>query len=113
MAITIPVWKKAPFIRFLIPLSTGIILQWNFQWPLQILWIVFGSSVTLLGISFFLTSYRLYKFTVISGVAIIILFLSLGSLLVWYKDIRNDSSSYANNYINGCLLYTSDAADER
>jgi len=101
MAITIPVWKKAPFIRFLIPLSTGIILQWNFQWPLQILWIVFGSSVTLLGISFFLTSYRLYKFTVISGVAIIILFLSLGSLLVWYKDIRNDSSSYANNYING------------
>ena len=57
--------------------------------------------MTLLGISFFLTSYRLYKFTVINGVAIIILFLSLGSLLVWYKDIRNDSSSYANNYING------------
>ena len=101
MAITIPVWKKAPFIRFLIPLSTGIILQWNFQWPLQILWIVFGFSVTLVGISFFLTSYRLYKFTVINGVAIIILFLSLGSLLVWYKDIRNDSSSYTNNYING------------
>ncbi|MFZ1372004.1 MAG: hypothetical protein WAR78_16590, partial [Ferruginibacter sp.] len=29
--IGIPVWKKAPFTRLLIPLIAGIMLQWYFQ----------------------------------------------------------------------------------
>jgi len=100
MAITIPIWKKAPFIRFLVPLIAGIILQWNFQWRLEILWGVFSSSMILFGISFLLTSYRRYKLAVINGVTIIIIFLSLGSLLVWYQDIRHNSNSYGNQYKN-------------
>jgi competence protein ComEC len=101
MVTTIPVWKKAPFIRFLVPLVTGIIVQWNFQWPLEIWWGVFSFSVVLLSASFLLTSYRRFKLAVISGAAISIIFLSLGSLLVWYKDTRHNSNSYGNQYKNG------------
>jgi competence protein ComEC len=96
MAITLPAWKKAPFIRLLVPLTMGIMLQWNFQWPLEILWCAFGFSIVLLSISFSLTSYRRYRLAAISGVAIVILFLSLGSLLAWYKDVRHDPVSYGN-----------------
>src|SRR5262245_4004907 len=101
MAITIPVWKKAPFLRFLAPLISGIISQWNFQWPLRILWVALIFSLILLSISFLLTSYRRYKLAVISGVAIVIIFLALGSLLVWYQDIRHDLSSYGKLYKHG------------
>ena len=101
MAITIPVWKRAPFTRFLVPLIIGIILQWSFQCSLEILWGVFGFSIVLLSLSFLLTSYRRYKLAVINGVAVIFIFLSLGSLLVWYKDVRHSSSSYGNLYKNG------------
>src|SRR5438046_106666 len=100
MAITIPVWKKAPFIRFLVPLIAGIILQWNFQWPLEILWAIFGHSIIFLCVSFLLTSYRRYRLAVINGVAIVFIFLSLGSLLVWYKDIRHNSISYGHHCKN-------------
>ena len=101
MAVTFPIWKKAPFIRFLIPLIAGIILQWNFQWALKILWAVFSLSIFFLAISFLLTSYRRYKLAVINGVAIAIIFVSLGSLLVWYQDIRHNPRSYGNRYKNG------------
>jgi competence protein ComEC len=100
MAITIPIWKKAPFIRFLVPLIAGIILQWNFQWRLEILWGVFSLSIIFLGISFLLTNYRRYRLAVVNGIAIIFIFLSLGSLLVWYQDIRHNSNSYGNQYKN-------------
>ena len=98
MAITIPIWKKAPFIRFLVPLIAGIILQWNFQWPLEILWGVLSFSIVFLGVSFLLTNYSRYRLAVTNGVAIIFIFLSLGSLLVWYKDIRHNPGSYGNRY---------------
>jgi competence protein ComEC len=101
MAVTIPIWKKAPFIRFLVPLIAGIILQWNFQWQLKFLWSVFTFSIILFSISFGLTSYRRYTLAIISGAAIFIIFLSLGSLLAWYKDIRHNSGSYGNQYKDG------------
>src|SRR5690349_21680410 len=101
MTVAIPVWKKAPFIRALIPLIAGIILQWNFQWPLTILSGVFISSLILPGVSFLLTSYRRYKLAVLTGGAIAGIFLSLGSLLVWYKDVRHHAVAYVNLYKNG------------
>ena len=101
MATKIPVWKKAPFIRFLVPLVTGIILQWHFQWTLKILLCVFSFSLVAVTVSFLFTNYRRYKLAVLTGGAIAITFLSLGSLLEWSKDIHHDAMSYVNRYKNG------------
>src|SRR5260370_22779089 len=96
------IWKKAPFVRFLLPLMAGIILQWYLQFSVQIPWYVFGFSVLLLFLSLLLLSgFRRYKLSIINGIAVTIIFLALGSLLAWYKDIRHDPRWYGNLYKPG------------
>lgn len=101
MAVTIAVWKKAPFIRFLVPLITGIIIQWNFQLQSKIFWALFTFSIALLSFLFLVTSYRRYKLAVINGVSVFVAFFSLGGLLTWYADIRHNSSSCGRQYKEG------------
>jgi len=94
----IPAWKKAPFIRCLLPLIAGIILQWHLQLPVQTGWFAFLFSFFLLLFLFVLPYFNLYRFAAVSGVAIIIFFLALGSLLAWYKDIRHNDQWLGKTY---------------
>src|SRR6266550_7441914 len=98
------IWKKAPFIRFLLPLIAGIILQWYLQLPVQILWFASGASVLLLLLLFLLPGFSRYKLSIINGIAVTVVFLALGGLLVWYKDIRHDPRWYGNSYKPGDLV---------
>ena len=94
----IHVWKKAPFIRFLLPLIVGIVLQWNLQIPPGILWIVLViSSITT--ITFFLIPFfERYKLSALSGLAVTLLFIALGGLLSWYKNIQHDKNWFGKKY---------------
>ena len=94
------VWKKAPFIRFLLPLIAGIVLQWHLQISPGILWILLSiSSITT--ITFFLIPFfERYKLSALSGIAVIILFIALGGLLSWYKNIQHDKNWFGKNYKN-------------
>src|SRR6187399_339317 len=94
----IHVWKKAPFIRFLLPLIAGIVLQWNLQIPPGILWIVLIiSSITT--ITFFLIPFfERYKLSALSGLAVTLLFIALGGLLSWYKNITHDKNWFGKKY---------------
>ena len=98
------IWKNAPFIRFLIPLMTGIILQWHSQVQLIILWIICGISLTILTSFFLLPFFQRYKFSAINGLIITILFISVGGLLAWYKDIRHDENWFGCYYNNRAAL---------
>jgi competence protein ComEC len=94
----IHVWTKAPFIRFLLPLIAGIVLQWNLQIPPGILWIVLViSSITT--ITFFLIPFfERYKLSALSGLAVTLLFIALGGLLSWYKNIQHDKNWFGKKY---------------
>src|SRR4029078_13437888 len=96
----IHVWKKAPFIRFLLPLIAGIVLQWDLQIPPEFLWpILLISSITT--ITFFLIPFfERYKRSTLSGIAVIILFIALGGLLSWYKNIQHDKNWFCKGYKN-------------
>jgi competence protein ComEC len=100
----IPIWKKLPFIRFLLPLMTGIIFQWHLQTPVKSLWVAFVLSVLLLLLSFLFSVYYHYKLAIINGTAITIIFIALGCLLTWYKDIRHNPAWYGKHYEQGPLL---------
>src|SRR5688572_3626089 len=93
-------WKKAPFIRFLLPLIAGIVLQWNLQISPGVLWILlFVSSITT--ITFFLIPFfERYKLSAVSGLAITLLFIALGGLLSWYKNIQHDKNWFGKKYKN-------------
>lgn len=87
---SISTWKKAPFIRFLLPLIAGILLQWHLQLPVQTGWYVLCFSGVVSLTLFSLSWFNRYRLTAINGIVITLVFLALGSLLAWHKDIRHD-----------------------
>jgi competence protein ComEC len=100
----IHIWKNAPFIRFLIPLMTGIVLQWHLQFTFIILWIVCGTALTVLFSFFLLPFFQRYALSGLNGLAIAVLFISIGGLLAWYKDIRHDNNWFGSHYKNKLAL---------
>jgi competence protein ComEC len=101
---SIPIWKKAPFIRLLLPLMAGILLQWYLQIPLQVIvtaFIFFGIAFLLLSL---LPIVLRFKIQFLQGLMIQLLFIALGALLTWQKDIRHHNNWYGNYYKDGSYL---------
>lgn len=93
-------WKKAPFIRLLIPLMAGIILQWHLRLSPSLLWLIFSiCSVSL--IAFFLIPlFERYRLALLNGIAIAGVFIAFGGLLSWHKNIQHDENWFGNRYEN-------------
>jgi competence protein ComEC len=97
-------WKKAPFIRFLIPLIVGIIVQWNLEIKPGILWIaLFIFSIITLAF-FFIPFFERYKLSVINGVSVTLMFIAIGGLLSWYKNIEHDKNWFGKNYTDETIV---------
>ncbi len=100
----IPVWKKAPFIRLLIPLVVGILLQWYFQISIEKIiasFISFGTAFLLFLVLPF--AWR-FKLSPVQGLIIQMLFVSLGAWLTWQKEIRHHSAWYGHVYRDSSYL---------
>ena len=94
----IPLHKKAPFVRLLLPFIAGIIIQWQFQLPV---------NISILSIICFALSYSLFflfplfiqfKFQWLQGLILHLLIVSFGLLLTWQNDIRHSSSWFGHYY---------------
>lgn len=101
---TIPFWKKAPFIRLLLPLMAGIILQWYLQFSLTVI----VSALILYSIAYFLflllpIALR-FKIQTLQGIIIQLLIVALGAWLTWQKDMRHQDKWYGNYYKQGNYL---------
>ncbi|MES1215892.1 MAG: ComEC/Rec2 family competence protein [Bacteroidota bacterium] len=91
-------WKKNPFIRLLLPLMAGIILQWNLSINEKILWCTFLASAIAVIIFFFMPVFKRFSLSVLQGFATAFLFFCFGSLLTEFKDIRNNDLWFGNLY---------------
>jgi competence protein ComEC len=100
----IHIWQKAPFIRFLLPLMMGIIFQWHLQIQPISLWVLFLLSVAIMTCYFFIPVFERYKLSGVNGISIAAMFMALGGLLSWYKNIHHDRDWFGNNYENGKAL---------
>jgi len=102
--ILIPIWKKAPFSRLLLPLITGILLQWYLQISLvniAIALVAFTAAFLLfLGFPMALR----FKLQAVQGLVIQLMLLALGALITWQQDIRHQKSWYGNFYNDSCYL---------
>ncbi len=98
------VWKQSPFIRLLLPLILGIIIQWYL--PLKFFAIVF--SFFSFGFAYFLFSVLpisiRFKLRVFHGLVLNLLMLTIGLLVTWQNDIRNSGSWYGDKYQKGDYL---------
>jgi competence protein ComEC len=91
-------WKKAPLIRLLVALIAGIIVQWHFQVPVMTWWIVLPVSAAAVFSFFFIPFFNRYRLKYLTGINATSLFFSIGALLAWHNDIRNNSSWIGNFY---------------
>jgi competence protein ComEC len=94
----IPIWKKAPFIRLLLPLVIGILLQWYVKIP-----VVTG----ILGAVCFSTAYSLFllfpiaiqfKLQSLQAIILNLLIVSVGLLVTWQKDVQHSNSWFGQYY---------------
>ena len=66
----VTIWKKAPFIRILLCLASGILLQWSLRFPI-LLWV----SFLLIGLIvftgfFFLSIFKRYQWSALNGLSV-------------------------------------------
>jgi competence protein ComEC len=90
------IWKKAPFLRLLIPVICGILFQFYFKIPINIITV---SAIILLPIFIlftFLPEAIHFRFKMIQGILISLFLILFGSLITWQKDVRNQPKWYGN-----------------
>ena len=98
--VRVPIWKKAPFIRLLIPFIAGILLQWFFQFTWQQI-SFFGLASFFLLVFFRLLPLSLrFKLQSLQGLIINLIVLGLGFFITYQKDIRDDQNWFGNFYHN-------------
>jgi len=100
----IPAWKKAPFIRVLIPVIFGIITQVHFNFDIQIVLSACAAIAALFMLFSFLPEAYRFRFSLVGGILLSLLLFFSGSFFVWNKDARNSHSWYGkftneNNYL--------------
>ncbi len=95
---SIPVWKSAPFIRFLLPFMGGIILQWYAPFSLLYILTTLASFIMALGLFRLLPLAYRFKWKAVQGFTLHLVFVALGLLITWQKDIRHADNWYGNYY---------------
>ena len=97
----IPIWKRAPFLRLLLPLILGISLQFYFQFEfLQIIFAEFSFVVAVILFQFLPFSLR-FKLQALLGHLINLVIIVLGLLLTYHNDIRHQQNWFGNFYNEG------------
>lgn len=101
---TVYVWHKAPFVRLVAPLMLGIIAQWNLQFPVYYLVILFIVCVLAISSYWFLSLRAKYTFSMATGLLFHLLIALTGCLLVVFKDVRHQSNWIGHHYKQGGYL---------
>lgn len=81
-------------------------LQWYGQLPAKTGWIVLFTCIFLNIFFFFTPLFTRYRLGFINGICISLLFASLGELLAWHNDIRNDQRWIGNTYHGQTMIVT-------
>lgn len=83
---------KNPFVRLIIPFIAGIMIQWYFPLKLVIIFCVLCFSLLLLFILSRGSLFLQFKSNHIVGALLVLAVVSLGMLITFIKDIRNNSN---------------------
>ena len=97
-AYNIYIWKQAPFLRLVLPLIAGILLEFNFKFA--IFHIVIAFSVLVSAYIFFRILPLAYRFKLqpLLGIIFTLFMVTTGLFITWQKDIRNHSYWYGKYY---------------
>lgn len=94
----VPIWKHAPFIRLLIPLMIGIILQWYLPLSVKSISIIAGITVLFFLLAQCLRGYLLFLHKWIYGFALMTILLLLGAVITHFKNITHQQNWFGHLY---------------
>lgn len=97
-------WKKIPFLKILTPLIVGIVAQWNFQLPAITGWWIMTIAVLFLCSIFFFPLLNRFRYSALGGITVSVIFFSVGMLLAWKNDIKNNSEWFGHYYKESQVL---------
>jgi competence protein ComEC len=100
----IPPWKTAPFIRLLLPLAAGIMLQWYLQFPLHFILLSFVCFCCAFFLFHFIALSAKYKLRALQGVLLQLIICSAGLFVAWQKDVRHHRQWYGHSYNDSVYL---------
>jgi len=98
------IWKKAPYLRLVIPFITGILLQFYFKMEIAI---IVSSGIVALGLlvafTFLPESFR-YYFRFTQGIFICLLLILFGAFITWQKEVHHYSNWYGKYIDSGSFV---------
>ena len=94
----VPIWKKAPFLRLVLPVIIGILLQWYNQFDLP--------HILLAAICFVIAFFAFqllplvlrFKLQILQGLLVNFILIVLGLFITYQKDIRHQQNWLGNIY---------------
>ncbi len=101
---TVYAWQKAPFLRLLVSLIAGIVLQWQLQFSALALLASFALFFTVLFLYNVLPVTKKFRLQWITGFLINSVLATLGALLVWSNNITNNKHWFGNLYSEKDLI---------
>lgn len=93
-------WQTMPFVRILLPLVAGIIIQFNLQPPLFFVCIILASGTILYVVPKFFSFQKFYFLRWLTGSGLNFLFFAVGCFLTINKDLQNDKNWIGKHYTN-------------
>ncbi|MES2881141.1 MAG: ComEC/Rec2 family competence protein [Bacteroidota bacterium] len=101
---TVYAWQKAPFLRLLVSLIAGIVLQWQLQFSVAALLVAFVLFFAVLFIYNLLPVTKKFRLQWITGFLINLVLATLGALLIWSNNITNNKQWFGNVYADKNLV---------
>jgi competence protein ComEC len=95
---TIPFWKSTPFFRLLIPLITGIILQWYAGFTIVYLSVCLGCSICAFMLFNYLQVELKFKLQWLQGILLHFIIVFFAMVLVWLNDSRHSPGWYGHYF---------------
>ena len=92
------IWKKAPFLRVLVPVIIGIIAGYYLQVNINIIFITAIVLTVTYGVFNLLQLAYRYKLQAINGIIITAFIINAGLFLTWNKEARNHQGWYGKRY---------------
>lgn len=102
----IPIWNRAPFIRLLIPVISGILLNWYFPMPITSLFFSFCLFFLLSLLLLYLPVTFRFRFLLLPGLLHNGLMMVLGMLIIHYHYTPNKPTWTGHQYKDSALVFT-------
>lgn len=87
-------WKKTPFLRLVIAMMTGILIQWYVDPGIRTWYLLLPAPVILLFSFFFIPYFRRFQLNALAGLAASWIFISIGGILASVNDTRKHPQWY-------------------